>query len=72
MIWNDNGWTCVSCQEWFEVVYNTGAAVHVNFCPLCGYEYEEKDVDAMEKAQDIINNNNYTKKELNITYGKNL
>lgn len=51
----DDGWVCVECDEWFEVLFSTGAAEHVNYCPLCGYKFTEEDIDLMDAENEALN-----------------
>jgi predicted RNA-binding Zn-ribbon protein involved in translation (DUF1610 family) len=43
----DEGMSCISCGEWFSVIYNTGSTFA--FCPMCGYEFTDEDFEKMSE-----------------------
>ena len=46
-----DGLVCVSCDEWFEVIFNTGSKF--SYCPMCGYEFTEEELNKMcEEAEE--------------------
>jgi hypothetical protein len=47
-----SGWTCLYCDEWFQVIFNNCPWNEVRFCPLCGKEFTDKDIKVMNKDED--------------------
>ena len=54
------GCKCPNCDEWFEIIYDTGAP-KPSFCPMCGHEAinndEWKRDDEPDKGGDAFEKN---------------
>jgi len=49
----DEGLVCIACREWFSVWHDNVPWVRLQFCPLCGHEFTEKELTEMKEEQKI-------------------
>jgi hypothetical protein len=41
------GLVCVNCKEWFDVIYHNRPKNKLRYCPLCGYEFTDEELEKM-------------------------
>ena len=42
---------CPECTEWFDVWFSNTIWTKLQFCPLCGHEFTDEELEKMKEEQ---------------------